>query len=58
MTAGPAVVRDPKGRERFARLKVPDTLPRLIPLKRSSGGERKDGTCKFRNAIKIWHGDD
>jgi len=38
------VIRDPKGREKFARLKVPDTLPRLLPVKRSSGGIRKDGT--------------
>ena len=31
------VVRDKKGHEQFARLKVPDTLPRLVPIKRSSG---------------------
>jgi polyphosphate kinase len=37
-------IRDPKGNEKFARVKVPDTLPRLVPIKRSSGGERKDGT--------------
>jgi polyphosphate kinase len=38
------VIRDDDGMELFARVKVPDTLPRLIPLKRSSGGVRKDGT--------------
>jgi polyphosphate kinase len=38
------VIRDPKGNEKFARLKVPGTLPRLIPIKRSSGATRKDGT--------------
>ena len=38
------VIRDKKGNEKFARLKVPDTLPRLVPIKRSSGAERKDGT--------------
>jgi len=38
------VIRDKKGYEKFARLKVPDTLPRLIPIKRSSGAVRKDGT--------------
>lgn len=38
------VIRDKKGTEKFARLKVPGTLPRLIPIKRSSGGARKDGT--------------
>lgn len=37
-------VRDPGGEEHFARLKVPSLLPRLVPLKRSSGGERKDGS--------------
>lgn len=38
------VIRDKKGHEKFARLKVPGTLPRLIPIKRSSGSARKDGT--------------
>jgi polyphosphate kinase len=38
------LIRDKKRRERFARLKVPNTLPRLVPIKRSSGGTRKDGT--------------
>jgi polyphosphate kinase len=48
-------VRDKKGKgpERFARLKVPDTLPRLIPLKRSSGGTRKDGTTPH-NHYFVW----
>jgi polyphosphate kinase len=39
-----AVIREPDGTERFARLKVPDTLPRLVPLKRASGATRRDGT--------------
>jgi polyphosphate kinase len=38
------MVRDKKGKERFARIKVPGTLPRLVPIKRSSGGQRKNGT--------------
>ena len=38
------LIRDQKGEQRFARLKVPGTLPRLVPIKRSSGGVRKDGT--------------
>lgn len=38
------VIRDAKGVEKFARLKVPATLPPLLPIKRSSGGARKDGT--------------
>src|SRR2546430_492579 len=37
------LIRDPAGKERFARVKVPGTLPRLVPLRRSSGGVRKDG---------------
>ncbi len=38
------VVIDKEGNHRFARVKVPTTLPAMVPLKRSSGGERKDGT--------------
>lgn len=38
------VLRDPQGIEKFARLKVPDTLSRMVPVKRSSGATRKDGT--------------
>lgn len=47
------VIRDKKGDEKFARLKVPDTLPRLIPIKRSSGGVRKDGTIPFHHYF-VW----
>jgi polyphosphate kinase len=47
------VIRDPKGNEKFARIKVPDTLPRLIPIKRSSGGVRKDGTIA-RDHYFVW----
>lgn len=47
------VIRDKKGKEKFARLKVPDTLPRLIPIKRSSGGERKDGTIPHHHYF-VW----
>lgn len=47
------VVRDPKGNEKFARLKVPDTLQRLVPVKRSSGGERRDGTIA-RQHYFVW----
>ncbi len=38
------IVRDEQGNERFARVKVPSTLPRLVPVKRFSGGRRPDGT--------------
>ena len=47
------VVRDKKGHEKFARLKVPDTLPRLVPIKRSSGAVRKDGTIPHHHYF-VW----
>lgn len=47
------LIRDEKGNERFARLKIPGTLPRLIPLKRSSGGTRKDGTTPYHHYF-VW----
>jgi polyphosphate kinase len=47
------VIRDKKGNEKFARLKVPDTLPRLVPIKRSSGNVRKDGTIPFHHYF-VW----
>jgi len=47
------VIRDIKGVEHFARVKVPASLPRLLPLKRSSGGVRKDGTVP-RNHFFVW----
>lgn len=37
-------IRDENRKEHFARIKVPNTLPRFVPIKRSSGGVRKDGT--------------
>ncbi len=39
--------------QHFARVKVPASLPRLIPLKRSSGSVRKDGTVPY-NHIFVW----
>jgi len=47
------VICDDHSQELFARVKVPDTLPRLVPLKRSSGGLRKDGTPP-RNHYFVW----
>ncbi len=47
------MVRLPSGDERFARVKLPSTLPRLLPIKRSSGGERKDGTVPFHHWF-VW----
>ncbi|MCB0215508.1 MAG: polyphosphate kinase 1 [Caldilineae bacterium] len=47
------VVRDSAGELRFARLKVPASLPRLVPLKRSSGSVRRDGTVPH-NHYFVW----
>ncbi|MCD6400621.1 MAG: hypothetical protein J7L73_01715, partial [Anaerolineales bacterium] len=47
------VVRDEKGQNRFARVKVPTTLPRLVPIKRSSGSVRKDGTVPYHHYF-VW----
>ena len=47
------LLRDKKGVEHFARIKVPGTLPRLLPIKRSSGSVRKDGTVPFHHYF-VW----
>ena len=47
------LIRDQKGKEHFARIKVPDTLPRLVPIKRSSGSVRRDGTIPH-NHYFVW----
>lgn len=41
------------GQALFARIKVPDTLPQLVPIKRSSGGVRKDGSVPY-NHYFVW----
>jgi polyphosphate kinase len=47
------LIRDEAGQDRFARLKVPGTLSRLVPIKASSGGVRKDGTVPFHHYF-VW----
>ncbi len=47
------MIRDRKGNERFARVKVPDTFPRFTPIKASSGGTRKDGTAPYHHYF-VW----
>lgn len=47
------LIRDDQGEEHFARVKVPASLPRLVPLKRSSGGVRKDGTVPHHHYF-VW----
>jgi polyphosphate kinase len=40
-------------RDHFARIKVPGTLPRLVPIKRSSGSVRRDGTVPHHHYF-VW----
>ncbi len=47
------LLKDKKGTEHFARIKVPNTLPRLVPIKRSSGSVRKDGTVPYYHYF-VW----
>jgi polyphosphate kinase len=47
------VIRDENGQDLFARVKVPGTLSRLVPIKRSSGGVRRDGTVPYHHYF-VW----
>lgn len=47
------VVRDTDGEQRFARVKIPGSLPRLAPIKRSSGSVRRDGTSPSKHYF-VW----
>ncbi len=47
------LIRDEYGNERFARIKVPGTLPRFVPIKRSSGSVRRDGTVPYHHYF-VW----
>jgi len=38
------LLQDSQGQDHFARVKVPSSLPRFVPIKRSSGATRRDGT--------------
>ncbi len=46
-------IEDNEGQRHFARVKVPASLPRFIPIKRSSGGVKKDGTVPY-NHYFVW----
>jgi len=46
-------IRDQTGTEHFARIKVPESLPRLVPIKRSSGGVKRDGTVPHHHYF-VW----
>lgn len=39
--------------EHFARVKIPDLLPRLVPIKRSSGSVKQDGTVPHHHYF-VW----
>ena len=39
--------------DHFARIKVPGSLPRLVPIKRSSGSHRRDGTVPHHHYF-VW----
>ncbi len=47
------IIQDTDGSRRFARVKVPDSLPTLVPLKRSSGGVRKNGVAPYSHHF-VW----
>ena len=47
------LIQDSEGRKRFARLKVPSSLPMLVPIKRSSGSIRRDGTVPYHHYF-VW----
>lgn len=46
-------IEDEDGTEHFARVKVPASLPQLVPIKRSSGAYRKDGSLP-RHHYFVW----
>lgn len=48
-----AVLIRENGHHHFARIKIPGTLTRLVPIKRSSGGVRKDGTVPHHHYF-VW----
>lgn len=47
------LVRDKQDIDHFARIKVPDTLSRLVPVKRSSGSVKKNGTVPYDHYF-VW----
>ncbi len=47
------LLEDKEGRKHFARLKIPPSLPQLLPVKRSSGGVRRDGTVPHSHLF-VW----
>ncbi|HEY7675528.1 MAG TPA: polyphosphate kinase 1, partial [Candidatus Methylomirabilis sp.] len=48
------LIRDPLGRERFARVKVPDALPRLVPINVPGEGPERDGGTSPPIIVMVW----
>jgi polyphosphate kinase len=46
------LIRDDKGEEHFARVKIPDTLPQLVPIERPP--RRRAAASAFREQSFIW----
>jgi polyphosphate kinase len=47
------LIEDMGGQQHFARIKVPSSLPRLYPIKRSSGSTKRDGTVPHHHYF-VW----
>jgi polyphosphate kinase len=47
------LIKDHTGQQHFARVKVPHGLDRLVPIKRSSGSYKKDGTVPRKHYF-VW----
>ena len=47
------LIEDADGTERFARIKVPSTLPRLVPVDRTAGGLEQDGALPHHQTF-VW----
>src|SRR5215472_5008073 len=48
------LIRDAKGNERFARVKVPDSLPAMVPLTRSQSSGQKKRSRTRRKESYVW----
>jgi polyphosphate kinase len=48
------LIRDAKGNERFARVKVPDSLPAMVPLTRSQNSGQKKRSRTRRKESYVW----
>ncbi|MEW5980380.1 MAG: polyphosphate kinase 1 [Acidobacteriota bacterium] len=49
-----AVLISRKGEDHFARVKVPDSLPQMVPLRSSDGGTREQGDATGPEQYFVW----